>query len=58
MGKRRTAALQVEKYTPERKAELLLSNAVNAKDYARVLKAVRAMGLDPARIPHKKPARA
>jgi AbrB family looped-hinge helix DNA binding protein len=45
----------VENYTPERRAEFLLSNAIDAKDYARACKLVRKMGLDPARIRHRKP---
>jgi hypothetical protein len=40
---------------PERKARFLLSNAVDAVDYARAMRAVRAMGLDPNAIPHYKP---
>jgi AbrB family looped-hinge helix DNA binding protein len=45
----------VEIYTPERKAEFLLSNAVDAEDYARAEEEVRKMGLDPATIVHYKP---
>jgi AbrB family looped-hinge helix DNA binding protein len=45
----------VENYTPERRAEFLLSNSVDAKDYARACKLVRRMGLDPTQIRHKKP---
>ena len=52
---RPAVALPVETYGPERKAELLLSNATDAKDYARAVKAVKSMGLDPATIPHRKP---
>jgi hypothetical protein len=44
--------LPVEVYMPERKAQLLLSNAVDAADYAGAVSAVRAMGLDPDAIPH------
>jgi AbrB family looped-hinge helix DNA binding protein len=47
--------LPVEVYTPERKAQFLLSNAVDATDYAGAVAAVRAMGLDPNAIPHYKP---
>jgi AbrB family looped-hinge helix DNA binding protein len=47
--------LPVEVYTPERKAQFLLSNAIDAADYADAVAAVRAMGLDPDRIPHYKP---
>lgn len=45
----------IEDYTPERKAEFLLSNAVDAKDYAAACREVRKLGLDPARIRHRKP---
>jgi AbrB family looped-hinge helix DNA binding protein len=47
--------LPIEAYTPERKAQFLLSNAVDAADYVGAVKAVRAMGLDPDAIPHYKP---
>jgi AbrB family looped-hinge helix DNA binding protein len=47
--------LPVEVYTPERKAQFLLSNAADAADYAGAVAAVRAMGLDPDTIPHYKP---
>lgn len=53
---RPAAVLPVESYSPERKAEFLLSNAINAADYAEAIKAVRALGVDPARIKHRKPA--
>jgi hypothetical protein len=46
----------VEIYTPERRAEFLLSNAVDAEDYARAVEEVRKLGLDPATILHHKPA--
>jgi len=44
----------VEIYTPERKAQFLLMNAVDAADYADAVTAVRQMGLDPDTIPHDK----
>lgn len=44
----------VEIYTPERKAEFLLGNAVDAQDYREARAAVRRMGLDPAKVHHKK----
>jgi hypothetical protein len=47
--------LPVEVYTPECKAQFLLSNTVNAADYAGAVAAVRAMGLDPSTIPHYEP---
>jgi AbrB family looped-hinge helix DNA binding protein len=52
---RPVVTLPVEIYSPERKAEFLLNNASDAKDYAWALKQVRKMGLDPDSIPHKKP---
>lgn len=45
----------VEVYSPERKAEFLLSNAVDGADYRRAVAEVRRMGLDPATIEHLRP---
>ncbi len=45
----------VERYSPERKAEFLLSNTVGEKDYRRARKEVKKMGLDPDAIPHYRP---
>ena len=47
-------ALSLKSYTPERKAEFLLSNAVDKEDYARAEEEVRRMGLDPNTILHHK----
>ena len=52
---RPAALLPVETYTPERKAELLLGNATTPAEYKAAVAEVRAMGLDPKRIPHFKP---
>jgi len=52
---RPATVLPMEIYSLERQAEFLLSNAVDEKDYAEALKAVRAMGVDPALIKHRKP---
>ena len=52
---RPAVVLPVEVYTPERKAQFLLSNAVDAADYARAVAEVRAVSLDPKAIPHYKP---
>ncbi len=52
---RPAVALAVEIYTPERRAEFILSNAVDAEDYKRARKAVRKMGLDPDTVTHSKP---
>jgi len=46
----------IEVYDGERKAEFLLSNAVDADDYRRAQEEVRRMGLDPAEIAHRRPA--
>lgn len=53
---RPAVVIPVEKYTPERKAEFLLANAINSADYKKARKAVQSMGLDPDSIPHRKPA--
>ena len=52
---RPAVVMPVEVYTEERKAEFLLSNAVDAEDYQAAVRAVRKMGIDPARIPHVTP---
>ena len=52
---RPAAVLPVEIYTPERIAEFLLGNAIDAEDYARAVEQVKAMGLDPDTILHAKP---
>jgi hypothetical protein len=46
---------ELEDHTPERITEFLLSNSVDAKDYADAVAEVRRMGLDPAKITHRKP---
>jgi AbrB family looped-hinge helix DNA binding protein len=45
----------VERYTSERKAELLLSNAVDDRDYRKARNAVRNLGLDPDKVRHRRP---
>lgn len=52
---RPAVALPVEVYTPERRAEFLLSNAVDEAEYQEALKEVREMGLAPEKIPHYRP---
>jgi AbrB family looped-hinge helix DNA binding protein len=52
---RPAVALPLEVYSPARKAEFLLTNAVDAEDYERVAEEVRDLGLDPDEIPHRKP---
>ncbi|MGB8769212.1 MAG: hypothetical protein WCC92_06340 [Candidatus Korobacteraceae bacterium] len=51
------AAVPVEIYIPERKAEFLLSNAVDARDYQAAVEEVRKLGIDPGDIPHYKKVR-
>ena len=51
----RPAVVPVERYTPERKAELLLSTATTEKDYQRARKEVKRLGVDPDAIPHRRP---
>ena len=48
-------AMAVEKYTLERQAEFILSNATDTKDYHQARDAVKAMGLNPDKISHIKP---
>ncbi|HAG12181.1 MAG TPA: AbrB family transcriptional regulator [Desulfotomaculum sp.] len=47
-------ALSVEIYTPERKAQFLLNNALTAEDYAWAVSEVKKLGLDPENIPHER----
>jgi AbrB family looped-hinge helix DNA binding protein len=52
---RPAVVVPVERYTPERKAEFLLSNATTESDYRKARKAVRQLGLDPDAIPQRRP---
>ena len=52
---RPAAVFPVETYTPERKAEFLLTNAVGEEDYRKAQAEVRRMGLEPSKIRHPKP---
>jgi AbrB family looped-hinge helix DNA binding protein len=47
--------LPVERYSPERRAEFLLTNATDARDYQRARKEVKKLGLNPDAIPHRRP---
>ncbi len=53
---RPAVATVVEMYDDTRVAEFLLSNATDAADYEAARKEVRALGVDPDAIPHRKPA--
>lgn len=52
---RPAVVVPVERYSPERKAEFLLSNATSERDYQRARKEVKKLGLDPDAIPHRRP---
>ena len=52
---RPAVALPVETYTGQRKAEFLLTNAVDEQDYAWAREEVRKLGHDPDRVPHDRP---
>jgi len=54
---RPATVLPIEIYTPERRAEFLLNNAVDSADYRRARAEVKRMGLDPDRISHRRPRR-
>jgi AbrB family looped-hinge helix DNA binding protein len=49
-------AVPMEVYSLARKAEFLLSNAVDPEDYSDAVEEVKRMGLDPETILHDKPA--
>jgi AbrB family looped-hinge helix DNA binding protein len=46
----------VERYSPERKAEFLLSTATTAADYQKARRAVRRLGVDPDSVLHRRPS--
>jgi AbrB family looped-hinge helix DNA binding protein len=48
-------AVEVEVYTPERRAELLLNNAMTREEWDEIATDVRKWGLDPAKIPFVDP---
>jgi AbrB family looped-hinge helix DNA binding protein len=52
---RPAAIVPIEKYSPQRKAEFLLSNATNSADYRRARREVKKLGLDPDAVPHRPP---
>jgi AbrB family looped-hinge helix DNA binding protein len=54
---RPAVAVPVEIYTPARVAGLLLSNAVDATDYGKAVRAVRKLGIDPRTVAHRRPRR-
>jgi len=52
---RPAAIVPIEKYSPQRKAEFLLSTATSISDYRRARGEVKKLGLDPDAIPHRPP---
>ena len=50
---RPAVTIPVEIYTPERKAEFLLNNAMTKKEYRWAREEARRLGVDPDRVPHK-----
>lgn len=52
---RPAVVIPIERYSPERKAEFLLTNAIDERDYRRARQDVRKLGLDPDSIPHTRP---
>ena len=52
----RAVPLEPEQYSPQRIAEFLLANAVDAADYAKARAEVRRLGIDPDTVPHARPA--
>lgn len=52
---RPAVTVPMEIYSPERKAEFLLTNAVDPEDYERAREEVRALGVDPDVIAHERP---
>src|SRR5262245_25376508 len=55
---RPAAVVPVEIYSPERKAEFLIANAIDASDRKKAEEEVRNLGLDPRKIrTQKKPKR-
>lgn len=52
---RPAVTVPLELYGRERKAQFLLTNAVDEGDYSEAVEQVRKLGLDPSTIPHGRP---
>jgi len=52
---RPAVVIPVERYSPQRKAEFILSNAVDESDYRKARRAVSKLGIDPDSVPHRRP---
>jgi bifunctional DNA-binding transcriptional regulator/antitoxin component of YhaV-PrlF toxin-antitoxin module len=50
-------ATPIETYSDERTAEFLLTNTADLAEYEAARREVKAMGVDPDRIPHIKPVK-
>jgi len=46
-------AFETEVYSPQRTAEFMLNNAVDAVEYDDAVAEVRALGIDPDSVPHQ-----
>jgi AbrB family looped-hinge helix DNA binding protein len=46
-------AYELEVYTPERRAEFMINNAVDAKEWDEAIADARAIGVDPDSISHQ-----
>jgi AbrB family looped-hinge helix DNA binding protein len=46
----------IEVYTPERRGEFLLNNAIDGVDYRRARAEVKRLGINPDRIKHRRPS--
>jgi AbrB family looped-hinge helix DNA binding protein len=52
---RPAVVVPMDVYGPERRAEFLLNNAVDAADHEAALAEVRLLGVDPKDVPHRRP---
>jgi AbrB family looped-hinge helix DNA binding protein len=52
---RPAVTMPIEIYTPRRRAEFLLNNAVDEDDYQAALAEVDRLGIDPMEVPHRRP---
>ena len=52
---RLAGTMPIEMYGPQRRAEFLLSNAVDAEENEAVIAEVRPLGVDPREVPHRRP---
>lgn len=52
---RPAVAVPVENYSPGRRAEFMLSNAVGRRDYERARDEVLKLGVNPETVPHYRP---